>query len=194
MQRTHSAQFGTFGKEKVMTRTSPQAQRVSVPAAGRYRVDPARSSVAFRTRHLFGLGAVSGTMTVASGEITVDRAVPQAAVTAVLSAASFNTGGRARDRDVHSARFLDTGQYPQITFRGGNLARADGCWMLAGELTVHDVTCPVTLAIGSVEPAGAGFRARATTRIDRYAYGVTAAKGMAARYLDITLAVTAQPW
>jgi polyisoprenoid-binding protein YceI len=177
-----------------MTSTSTQAQQVSVPAAGRYRVDPARSSAAFRTRHLFGLGAVSGTMTVTSGEITIDPAVLQATVTGAVSAASFSTGSRARDRDVRSARFLDTGKHPDITFRGGNLTRTGGCWTLAGQLTVRQVSQPVTLAIESVEPAGTGFRARATTRIDRYAYGLTAAKGMAARYLGITLAVTAQPW
>lgn len=177
-----------------MTGTSTQAQRFIVPAAGQYRVDPARSSAAFRTRHLFGLGTVSGTLTVASGEITLDPAVPQAAVTAVVSAASFDTGSRARDRDVRSARFLNAEQYPDITFRSGNLTMADGCWLLAGDLTVHDVTRAVTLAVESVEPAGVGFRARATTRVDRYAYGLTAAKGMAARYLDIALSVTAQPW
>ena len=66
--------------------------------------------------------------------------------------------------------------------------------MLVGELTIRQISSPVTLAIDSVEPAGAGFRARATTRIDRYALGVTAAKGMAARHLDIDLAVTAEPW
>jgi polyisoprenoid-binding protein YceI len=177
-----------------MTTTSTQAPRVSVPAAGRYRIDPARASVTFRTRHLFGLGAVSGTMAVTSGEITVDPAVPQAAVTAVISAASFSTGSRARDRDVRSARFLDTTHYPDITFQAGTLSRSQSHWMLAGQLTVRDMTSPVTLAIESVEPAGAGFWARATTRIDRYAYGLTAAKGMAARYLGIDLAVTAQPW
>ncbi len=48
------------GKEKVMTSTSTSTLRVSVPAAGRYRVDPARSSVTFRTRHLFGLGRCPG--------------------------------------------------------------------------------------------------------------------------------------
>lgn len=69
-----------------------------------------------------------------------------------------------------------------------------GCWMLAGELTVRQATSPVILAIEAVEPAGAGFRARAGTRIDRYAFGLTAAKGMAARYLHIGLAVTAGPW
>ena len=51
----------------------------------------------------------------------------------------------------------------------------------------------MTLAIESVEATGAGFRARASARIDRYAFGLTAAKGMAARFLDIDLTATAEP-
>jgi polyisoprenoid-binding protein YceI len=176
-----------------MTSTSIATQRAAVPATGRYRLDPARSSVTFRTRHLFGLGAVSGTMAVTSGEITIDPAVPQATVTAIVSAASFHTGSRLRDRDVRSAKFLDTGRYPHITFRAGILSHDQGRWALSGELTVRQVRRPVTLAIESVAPAGAGFRARAAACIDRYAFDVTAAKGMAARYLDIDLAVTAEP-
>ncbi len=41
--------------------------------------------------------------------------------------------------------------------------------------------------------SGPGFVARAKTRIDRYAFGVTAAKGMAARYLDVVLIAAADP-
>jgi polyisoprenoid-binding protein YceI len=177
-----------------MTTSSTTTQRASVPAAGRYRLDPVRSSVTFRTRHLFGLGAVSGHMALTGGEITIDPAVPQATVTAAVSAASFHTGSRIRDRDIRSAKFLDTGRYPHITFRAGTLTRAGSRWMLAGDLNVRQISSPVTLAIESVEPARGGFRVRATTRIDRYAFGVTASKGMAARHLNINLAVTAEPW
>jgi polyisoprenoid-binding protein YceI len=176
------------------TRSATRQTRANVPAAGRYRLDPARSPVTFRTRHLFGLGTVSGTMAVSSGEITIGPAAGQATVTAIVSAESFHTGSRVRDRDVRSAKFLDAGQYPHITFRARTLTLAGSRWMLAGELTVRHITSPVTLAVDSVELAGAGFRARAATRIDRYALGVTAAKGMAARHLDIDLAVTAEPW
>lgn len=140
------------------SRTATPRTGADLPA-GRYRLDPARCSVTVRTRHLFGLAVVSGTMAVTSGEITTDPAVPQATVTAVVSAASFHTGNRVRDRDVRSPKFLDTGQYPDITFRAGTLSHDRGCWMLAGELTVRQVTSPVILAIESVEPAGAGFRA-----------------------------------
>jgi hypothetical protein len=45
----------------------------------------------------------------------------------------------------------------------------------------------------SIEAAESGLRARATTRIDRYAFGLTAAKGMAARYLDIDLTAAVEP-
>ena len=58
---------------------------------------------------------------------------------------------------------------------------------------MRGVSQPVTLVIESVETAGAGFRARATTRIDRYAFGLTAATGMAARHLNIDLSATAEP-
>jgi polyisoprenoid-binding protein YceI/predicted MFS family arabinose efflux permease len=195
LQRSSSAPTWNTGKEAIMTtaRSATQQTRASVPAPGLYRLDPARSSVTFRTRHLFGLGKVGGTMAVTSGEITIGPTISEATVTAVVSAESFDTGSRIRDRDVRSAKFLDAGQYPHITFRAGTLTQAGGRWMLAGQLTIRQTSSPVTLAIDSVEPAGPGFRAHATTRIDRYALGVTAAKGMAASDLDIDLAVTAEP-
>lgn len=179
-----------------MNHPSPMTQPNGMPVAGRYRLDPGRSSVTLRTRHLFGLGAVSGTMRIVSAEISADPAVPQATVIAVLDAASFSTGNRSRDRDVRSPRFLDAGNHPHITFQAEALSQASGRWVLGGELTVRGVSRLVTLAIGPTEaagPDGNGFRARATTRIDRYAFGLTAAKGMAARFLDIDVTAVAEP-
>jgi polyisoprenoid-binding protein YceI len=176
------------------TRAATRHTAAGVPAPGRYRIDFDRSSVTFRARHLFGLGVVSGTMAITHAEMTIDPGRGQATVTAVISAASFSTGNRARDRDVRSAKFLDTGQYPDITFQGGTLSRDQRRWTLAGDLTVRQVSSPVLLAIEAIELAGAGFQAHAATRIDRYTFNVTAAKGMAARYLGINLAVTAEPW
>jgi len=66
--------------------------------------------VAFRTRHLFGLGAVSGTVAV------------------TISAASFRTGNRGRDRDARG-RFLHAGRYPDITFQAGTLSGAGDGWV-----------------------------------------------------------------
>lgn len=176
-----------------MANTSPQTQQVAVPAAGRYRLDPARSTVAFSTRHMFGLAGVKGTMPVVAGDIVVDPAAPEADVAVTIGAASFSTGHAKRDGDVRKAKFLNVDQYPEMTFHAGTLSRSSGRWTLDGELTVCGVSQPVTLTIDSVETSGAGFRAVATTRIDRYAFGLTAAKGMAARYLNVELTAYADP-
>lgn len=176
-----------------MTTTSPMTQRLDLPAGGRYRLDPDRCELAFRTRHLFGLAVVAGTMQVTSGEILLDRTLPRASVTATISASSFNTGNRHRDGDVRSAKFLHADAYPELTFQAQALDQAHGRWMLTGELTVRNVRQPVTLAIESVKRTDDGFQARATTRIDRYAFGVTAARGMAGRFLELSITVTAAP-
>jgi polyisoprenoid-binding protein YceI len=84
---------------------------------------------------------------------------------------------------VRSARFLDTGTHPVITFTAGRL---DG-QSLTGTLTVRGVSRPVTLTVERVEAAAGWFAARATTRIDRTEFGVTAQRGMAGRYLDLTV-------
>ena len=183
------------GKPEVLVLRQPEGSAtgwVELSAAGRYRLDPGRSAVTFRTRHLFGLATVSGSMRVITGEVTLDPAIPEASVTATLSASSFSTGNRARDRDIRSARFLDAERHPDITFTAGTLSRAQGRWTLVGEFTIRETSNQVTLAIESVEADGAGFRARAATRIDRCAFGLTAGKGMAARHFGIELTAAAE--
>jgi polyisoprenoid-binding protein YceI len=61
--------------------------------------------------------------------------------------------------------------------------------VLTGTLTVRGITRPVTLAVTRCEAARGSFTARATTRIDRTEFGITAARGLAARYLDLTVEV-----
>lgn len=167
-------------------------QRLDAPVAGRYRLDPHRSSVAFKTRHLFGLGSVPGTMRVASGDITLDPAVPEASLDIVIDVASFDTGQAKRDDRVRSARLLHADEYRELRFRGSNLEQSGGRWTLDGELTVRGVTRPVTLTLDSIESTATGFLAHATTRIDRYAFGVTAIKGIAARWLNVNLTAVAE--
>lgn len=73
---------------------------VRVPAPGTYVVDPRRSTIAFRTRHLFGLGAVTGTFTLASARILVADPPEQSTVQAAVDAATFNTGTPGRDKTL----------------------------------------------------------------------------------------------
>ena len=53
---------------------------VSIPPAGTYKVDPGASSVTFATRHMFGLGGVTGSFKLLSGEITIADPLIEAAL------------------------------------------------------------------------------------------------------------------
>lgn len=176
-----------------MTNSTSSTPRFGVVPAGRYGLDASRSTVVFHTRHLFGLAGVSGTMQVVSGEIVVDTAAAQGvSITVTISASSFDTGNARRDGEVRSAKFLNVEEYPELTLRAGPVEQVQCSWMLPSELSVRGTTEPLVLTVESVQATDQGFRARATARVDRYAFGLTAAKGMAARFLDIDLDVVAE--
>jgi polyisoprenoid-binding protein YceI len=158
-------------------------QAMITPQLGRYTIDPSRSAVTFRTRHLFGLAPVRGSFAVRGGTVDVAEPVTASGIRAEIDAASFRTRNRQRDAAVRSAQFLDTAGHPVITFTAGRL---DG-HALTGTLTVRGVTRPVTLTVERVELAAGSFTARATARIDRAEFGVTALRGLAGRYLELTV-------
>lgn len=175
-----------------MTDTYAATRRIDIPAAGRYRLDPLRSRVNLRTR-LFGMRALLATMYIADGQIDVDPAIPQATVTAAVSAASFSTDNPRRDHDIRSPRFLDANKFPEISYRAGTLSQVHGRWTLAGELTVRDVSRLVSLEIESIQRTGQGFLAHATTRVDRAAFDLTTAKWMGGRIFHIVVIAAADP-
>src|ERR1700743_1981812 len=52
--------------------TEPGLSAASTPQPGHYDIDPSRSTVTFRTRHLFGLAPVRGTITIRSGTVDIE--------------------------------------------------------------------------------------------------------------------------
>jgi polyisoprenoid-binding protein YceI len=167
------------------------AAAVQIPAAGTYRLDPAASSVSFATRHLFGLAGVGGTFSLVSGEITIADPVTASTASAVIDAASFATGSGARDKDVKSANFLHVHQHPRITFASTGLVRDGDSWRLRGQITARGHAAPAELTITEARTDPDGFVVRMTTRVDRYAHGITKKKGMAGRYLDLDITARA---
>jgi polyisoprenoid-binding protein YceI len=166
--------------------TEPELTAETTPQLGRYDIDPDRSAVTFRTRHLFGLAPVRGTFAIRGGTVDITEPVTASAVYAEIETGSFRTGYRPRDRAVRSPRFLNAARYPVMIF---SAERLDADRVLSGVLTVGAVSRPVSLSIVHYAPSAGSFTARATVRIDRTEYGVTAARGLAGRYLDITVEV-----
>lgn len=159
---------------------------------GSYRIDPTRSTVSFRTRRLFGLAQVQGTFALRTGQIRVARPVEQSSVRAALATGSFTTGNSRRDDDVRSAKFLDAAAHPDITFTSDRLQHVGGTWTVSGTLCAHGISRPLDLLVDRAHWNGGEMSLRAQARIDRYDFGVTAAKGMVARYLGLQLQVVAR--
>jgi len=188
----------------------------TTPQPGHYNIDPDRSRVTFTTRHLFGLGRVKGSFAVRGGTADVADPITASAICAEIDTASFRTKSRQRDRSVLSPRFLDPAGHPVMTFRSNRIEaggqgpvtkerglepsggsrgvaptgqRGQQGQVLTGTLTVRGTTRPVTLTITRCEVSRGSFTASASTRIDRTEFGITAARGLAARYLDLTVEV-----
>ncbi|MFD9601731.1 YceI family protein [Streptomyces sp. NBC_01224] len=169
------------------------ANPLTVPAPGTYTIDSDRSAITFRTRHVFGLAGVDGSFSVLSGQIRVAAEVTESGARAVIDANSFTTGNDSRDKVVRSDKYLATAAHPHISFTSDAVRESQGAYTLHGELTVRATTQPVELSIEQSEIRAGGISFRATTKIDRYAFGITADKGMTARYLILTLDIVASP-
>lgn len=157
----------------------------ATPQLGRYQIDPGGSSIRFRTRHLFGVAPVRGRFAFRAGTVDVSEPLTGSRVYAEIEAGSFRTRNPVRDSAVRSAQFLASDEHPVLAFSSTGL---DG-QVLAGTLTVRGVTRPVSVLAEITEVAPQAFTARATARIDRYDFGLTASRGLAGRYLDITMEV-----
>ena len=162
-----------------------QDHPATTPHLGRYQIDADGSAITFRSRHLLGLASVRGTFAIRTGTIDVAEPLACSAVYAEIDAASFHTRNVARDASVQAGRFLDAARHPVMTFRSERINDA----ALTGTLTVRGVTRPVSLAVELADVSPRTFTARATTRIDRTEFGVTASRGLAGRYLDLSLEV-----
>jgi polyisoprenoid-binding protein YceI len=163
--------------------TTQEQQAVTTPTLGRYAIDTSASAVTFRTRHLFGLAPVRGRFAVKTGTVDVAEPPTGSRVHAEIETGSFRTRNPARNAAVRSARFLDADRHPLMIFDSERVQENE----ITGTLTAHGVTRPVTLSLETLGSSPGSFTARATTRIDRTEFGVTAQRGLAGRYLAITL-------
>ncbi len=185
-------------RESRATESSARSQ----PPTGRYRINPEQSTVAFVTRHLFGLARVRGTLALRDGTISVADPVSGSTVQARVAASTFRSGNPMRDAAVLSSGLLNAGTYPALTFTSTDLLRESaggpdgesGPWLLRGELEARGVTRLVEARIAgvTVAPDGSSFRASARLSVDRYDFGITAYRGLAGRRLTIELSIVAE--
>jgi polyisoprenoid-binding protein YceI len=149
----------------------------TVPEVGTWHIDQSHSDLRIIARHLM-VAKVRGTFEDFAGTIVVAEDPLQSSVDFEAKAASVTTGTIDRDNHLRSADFLDTEQYPLVTFVSTGLAPVGEGWKLTGELTIRGVTRPVTFDVafegGATDPYGntkAAFSARG--EVDRREWGLT---------------------
>ncbi len=175
----------------VMSQAEAISRQFDVPKPGRYRISPADSTVTIRTRHFFGLGAVRATLDLRDGRILVAEPPQASAVQVRFATSTFQSGNEARDAAVLSPKLLGAEAYPSLSFTSTELVSEQGQWSLRGELEVRGVTRLVEARISALDTDGATIRASAQASVDRYDFGITAYRGLAARGLTVDLAVIA---
>lgn len=144
-----------------------------------WKIDNAHSQIQFTVRHMM-ISNVRGWFERFSGTVEFDEKDPtRSGVDVEIEVNSINTKEAKRDDHLRSADFLDTAQYPTITYKSRSVEQLDTTHSrVIGDLTIRDISHEVVL---DVEYAGqakspwgsvsAGFNARA--KISRKDWGLT---------------------
>ena len=159
-----------------MTATAQAAPTTG--ARTQWKLDATHTSVEFSAKHLM-ITTVKGRIADVEGTIEIDEKNPKnSSVEAVLKAASIDSRTTQRDDHLRSGDFLNVEKFPEIRFRSTKIEGGREEFKLTGDLTIRDVTKPITLDVTfegeTKDPWGgerAGFSAKG--KIDRRDFGLT---------------------
>lgn len=148
------------------------------PSTAVYKIDTAHSLIEFAVKHLM-VTTVKGRFSSFEGTILANEQDPaQSSVEVTIDAASIDTREPQRDNHLKSPDFLDVEKFPRITFRSTRVEPLDAQRLrVHGDLTIRDVTRPVTLEAtfeGRAKDPWGNDRIglTASTRLDRRDFGL----------------------
>jgi polyisoprenoid-binding protein YceI len=146
---------------------------------GTYVLDPTHTRLGFTARHAM-VTKVRGSFEAFEGSAHLDFADPTRSTAEVsFDIASISTGQAQRDEHLRTNDFFDAPTYPKGTFTSTEVKKVDDdTFEMTGDLTLKDVTKPVTITwehTGTArDPFGnlrAGFEGTAT--LSRKDWGIT---------------------
>jgi polyisoprenoid-binding protein YceI len=119
-------------------------------ASTTYNVDPDHTHPSFEVDHFGGISTWRGTFKKTTGTVKIDTAAKTGTVDVVIDAATIDFAHDKLNEHVSSPEMLDVAKFPTAQYKGKFVEFADGApKTVAGELTLHGVTKPVTLTINS---------------------------------------------
>jgi polyisoprenoid-binding protein YceI len=145
-----------------------------------WEVDSAHSSTEFSVKHMM-VSSAKGRFDKVTGTLNLDDKNPtKSTIELTIDANTIDTHEPKRDAHLKSPDFFDTAKFPTITFKSTKIEKAGkGKYKVTGDLTMHGVTKPVTLAVdGPTAPLKNPFGstssgASATGKINRKDWGLT---------------------
>ena len=170
--------MGLFNRSTA-TADAPVATEATSSLDGTYVIDASHSRVGFSARHAM-VTTVRGQFNEFEGTATFDAANPAASsAQVVINPASIDTHQADRDGHLRSDDFFAVETYPEIRFVSTAAALVDSeTWALTGDLTIKDVTKPVTITFeytgSATDPFGnqrVGFEGAVT--VNRKDWGLT---------------------
>lgn len=151
------------------TVTDMAAGHEQVQAVQRFRLDPSRSSAAFRGRKL-GFVPVSGDFgSSIAGELVMHGDLVDALGT--VDARSVSTGMRKRNRHLKSADFLDADAHPELAIGAVDIPAHGREVAVDASFTLKGVTRGLPLTV-SVDRHGDDLHVRASGQADRSDLGI----------------------
>jgi len=157
--------------------TQKRADAVTAPAASKWTVDKAHSSIKFSVNHMV-VSEVEGSFKSFDG--TLENSKPDYSdgkISFTIDVNSLSTDNENRDKHLKSDDFFNAATFPTIKFESTSFTPQGGNkYKLTGNLTIRDVTKSVTFDVvygGSIAAQGKtklGFKA--TTTINRFDYNL----------------------
>jgi polyisoprenoid-binding protein YceI len=144
-----------------------------------WKLDAAHSVAEFKVKHMM-ISNVKGSFSAVSGALALDETdYTHSNVEVSIPVATLTTGDAQRDGHLKSPDFFDADKFPTITFKSSNIDSTGGAdYSVTGNLTIHGVTKPVTLAVEDVsEPSkdpwgNQRIGLSASTKINRKDFGL----------------------
>jgi polyisoprenoid-binding protein YceI len=145
-----------------------------------FSIDPTHTQVSFTYDH-FGFSNPTGRLEDIKGTLVVDQADwAKSSVEVTMPLSGLHTGVPKLDEHLKTPDFFDAAKFPDVTFKSTKVSKTGAQTLdIAGDLSVHGVTKPVTLharinKIGENKMIGsqsAGFDA--DTTLKRSEFGLT---------------------
>lgn len=167
------------------TQSNPSSTAEQIGGTTVYRIVPGESQLVYEVGETFlnqdnRFNLAVGVSPQVEGEIIVDLAAPQNSVIGKVTAdiSQFKSDSARRDNTIRN-RFLESVRFPTVTFVPTNIEGLPDAYQegqeisltISGDLTIRDVTRPVTFD-ASVKLEGNQLRGEATTTILMSEYNI----------------------